>query len=232
MDDGRALPPDTIQFSRWSGGVEIALLKPPLALKSKTHLWGAVCSAIAVLFLSSVPTIAFALFHREAGFTVLFPMLGAAIGAVCITSAIKWDREAAVLEVRDGYLTLVRSSGDRKQWPVADIVSVQAFWAAGPWALKITPKQGEPYTAFKGRGRIEMDWVAGLLRAALAPPRPAATAAAQIRPGGECQICGSAMEERIVLCAKCRTPHHEECWTFNGSCSTYACKEIRFTRSA
>jgi len=231
MDDGRALPPDTIQFRRWSGGVEIALLKPPIALKSRGQLWGAVGGSIALLFLSSVPAIALSLFHQEAGFTVLFPLIGAAIGTVIIASAIRWDREAAVLEVRDGYLTLVRSSGDRKQWPVAEIASVQAIWAAGPWALKITPKQGDPYTAFKGRGRIEMDWVAGLLRAALAPPRPAAPAV-RILPGGVCQVCGSAMEERIVLCAKCRTPHHEECWTFNGSCSTYACKEIRFTRSA
>lgn len=186
MDDGRALPPETIQFRRWSGGVEIALLKPPLALKSRKHLWGAIGGSVAIVFLTTVPTIAFSLFHPDPGMTVLLPIFGVAIGAVCISSAINWNRESAVLEVRDG----VRSSGDRRQWQVADVAGVQAIRAAGPWALRITPKYLEPYIAFKGRSRIE------------------------------------------VLCAKCRPPHHEECWLFNGACSTYACKEIRFTRSA
>ena len=202
-----------------------------MALKSRGHLWGAIGSSVAILFLSSVPMIAFHLFRQDAGFSALFPLFGAAVGAACIASAIRWDREAAVLEVWDGYLTLVRSSGDRRQWQVEDIAGVQAIWAAGPWALKITPKYAEPYTAFKGRSRIEMEWVAGLLRAALAPPR-AATPEVRFIEGGECQVCGAAMEERVVLCMKCRTPHHEECWIFNGACSTYACKEIRFTRSA
>jgi hypothetical protein len=40
---------------------------------------------------------------------------------------------------------------------------------------------------------------------------------------GECQVCGSAMAARVVRCAKCGTPHHRECWSYNGMCSTYAC---------
>lgn len=56
---------------------------------------------------------------------------------------------------------------------------------------------------------------------------PAAPAA-----GGDvtCQICGSKIApEAKVVCRRCGTPHHEDCWEFNGRCSTYACGEKRFS---
>ncbi|HVR86536.1 MAG TPA: RING finger protein [Planctomycetota bacterium] len=44
-----------------------------------------------------------------------------------------------------------------------------------------------------------------------------------------CQICGSKITaETKVVCRRCSTPHHEDCWEFNGRCSTYACGEKRF----
>jgi hypothetical protein len=43
-----------------------------------------------------------------------------------------------------------------------------------------------------------------------------------------CPICGSAIApEARVVCRRCGTPHHEDCWEFNGRCSTYACGEKR-----
>jgi hypothetical protein len=40
----------------------------------------------------------------------------------------------------------------------------------------------------------------------------------------DCQVCGSRMaDDRRVLCRQCRTPHHADCWTYNGRCSTYGC---------
>jgi len=44
-------------------------------------------------------------------------------------------------------------------------------------------------------------------------------------------VCGEKMESRVIFCAKCRTPHHEECWSYVGQCSTFGCREIRFTRA-
>ena len=41
---------------------------------------------------------------------------------------------------------------------------------------------------------------------------------------GVCQVCGTEMTE-AVLCARCRTPHHKECWEYMGRCSTFACGE-------
>lgn len=44
-----------------------------------------------------------------------------------------------------------------------------------------------------------------------------------------CQICGSDIQaDARVTCRRCGTPHHRDCWEFNGQCSTYACGEKRF----
>jgi hypothetical protein len=43
-----------------------------------------------------------------------------------------------------------------------------------------------------------------------------------------CQVCGSAIPSDVRLyCRRCRTPHHKDCWEFNGRCSIYACGEKR-----
>lgn len=44
---------------------------------------------------------------------------------------------------------------------------------------------------------------------------------------GLCQVCGSALEEDVVRCRKCGTPHHRDCWSYNGCCSTFGCGERR-----
>ena len=44
---------------------------------------------------------------------------------------------------------------------------------------------------------------------------------------GECQTCGSALEGKLVRCARCSTPHHADCWEYTGACSTYGCGEKR-----
>ncbi len=51
-------------------------------------------------------------------------------------------------------------------------------------------------------------------------------------PAGDpvCQVCGSAIPGDVrVFCRRCKTPHHKECWQFNGRCSTYACGEPKFS---
>ncbi|HXX95015.1 MAG TPA: RING finger protein, partial [Planctomycetota bacterium] len=54
------------------------------------------------------------------------------------------------------------------------------------------------------------------------PPDPTATPI--------CQVCGSPIPaDYRVYCRRCRTPHHRDCWEFNGQCSTYACGEKRTT---
>ena len=40
---------------------------------------------------------------------------------------------------------------------------------------------------------------------------------------GECQVCGAALEGELLICEKCRTPHHRDCWEYTGMCSIYGC---------
>jgi hypothetical protein len=43
-----------------------------------------------------------------------------------------------------------------------------------------------------------------------------------------CMVCGEELLEDIVLCRRCKTPHHRDCWMYYGACSTYGCKEPHF----
>lgn len=39
-----------------------------------------------------------------------------------------------------------------------------------------------------------------------------------------CQVCGTPVElPAPVVCELCETPHHDDCWRYLGSCSTFAC---------
>ena len=43
------------------------------------------------------------------------------------------------------------------------------------------------------------------------------------REEGNCRVCGCALDGELVRCASCSTPHHADCWAYNGGCSVYAC---------
>ena len=48
---------------------------------------------------------------------------------------------------------------------------------------------------------------------------------------GECQVCGVTLGQgAVVRCRRCATPHHEDCWTYTGQCSTFACSERNWIR--
>lgn len=50
----------------------------------------------------------------------------------------------------------------------------------------------------------------------------------KIEADSVCRVCGASLAEgAVVRCAKCSTPHHKDCWEFNGRCSTFACGETR-----
>ncbi len=46
-----------------------------------------------------------------------------------------------------------------------------------------------------------------------------------------CQVCGEPIEDgvNIVHCSYCKTPHHQDCWEYNGRCSTYGCRSTMCT---
>lgn len=81
---------------------------------------------------------------------------------------------------------------------------------------------------FQALAQTAIDFVGYILR--LAPEEGIAWVAAGAgeEEVGLCPVCATEMTEGVVHCEKCRTPHHRECWTYVGQCSTYACKGKRF----
>ncbi len=43
-----------------------------------------------------------------------------------------------------------------------------------------------------------------------------------------CLVCGEVMGLEMVICRRCKTPHHRDCWHYFGRCATYGCGETRF----
>lgn len=46
--------------------------------------------------------------------------------------------------------------------------------------------------------------------------------AAASKPGA-CLVCGEGLRRDPVVCKRCHTPHHAECWDYAGGCVTFAC---------
>ena len=44
----------------------------------------------------------------------------------------------------------------------------------------------------------------------------------------QCPICSENIQQQMVACIRCQTPHCRDCWEYNGQCATYACQETRF----
>ncbi len=45
---------------------------------------------------------------------------------------------------------------------------------------------------------------------------------------GSCRVCGDPIKVPPVLCKRCRTPHHRECWEYFGGCAIFACNTREF----
>lgn len=66
-------------------------------------------------------------------------------------------------------------------------------------------------------------------------PRPEVTFIGEVEEGvavvesafnahvGRCLVCDTSLDDVVASCAACRTPHHAECWTYLGTCSTFGC---------
>lgn len=45
----------------------------------------------------------------------------------------------------------------------------------------------------------------------------------QLLEDAHCGVCGNALASDIVVCRRCNTPHHRDCWQYSGGCATYGC---------
>lgn len=70
-------------------------------------------------------------------------------------------------------------------------------------------------------------------RAILQSQSPMEIMAVEVNRSGDCPVCGTAVDGDGGLCARCRTPHHKDCWEYLGGCSVFACagRPARMRRS-
>jgi hypothetical protein len=45
----------------------------------------------------------------------------------------------------------------------------------------------------------------------------------QLMEDARCGVCGDGLASEIVVCGRCNTPHHRDCWQYGGGCATYGC---------
>jgi hypothetical protein len=45
----------------------------------------------------------------------------------------------------------------------------------------------------------------------------------QLMEDARCGVCGEGLTHEIVVCQRCNTPHHRDCWRYAGGCATYGC---------
>lgn len=46
----------------------------------------------------------------------------------------------------------------------------------------------------------------------------------------KCPICSEEINQDMVVCKRCKTPHCLDCWDYNGQCATFACSETRYEK--
>jgi len=174
---------------------------------------------------------------------ILSASIFVAVGMAFLLMAIHaWAHTWSFERSRDSLAFTQRGVLGRRvrQWPILEVSSLwveEADWSDPPYyLLNLGFRNGRRETLLKGASREEFQWMAeslsgvkGKLRRSPRPDHDLGRL--RVDSGiGECQVCGERMSSRTVYCAKCRTPHHEECWEYTGVCSTFACREIRFTR--
>ena len=43
-----------------------------------------------------------------------------------------------------------------------------------------------------------------------------------------CPICADTINDEMVVCVRCKTPHCLDCWQYNSECATFACGSTRY----
>lgn len=151
--------------------------------------------------------------------------VGLMIGLYVAASA----RRTVVVEVSEGRFkaTTIDILGRRvREWPRKDVWGFEV--EKGTLGLRLS--NGSRPTLVAGRDAADLEWIAGILRRAPGKKKDVEVLATT-SPKGTCQVCATAMEERVVWCRRCRTPHHLECWVYTGMCSTFGCREIGYVEA-
>ena len=45
------------------------------------------------------------------------------------------------------------------------------------------------------------------------------------KTNASCPVCGSELNDEVITCHDCQTPHHKECWDYVGHCAIFGCHQ-------
>ena len=223
--DPSVVPASIVSRRIETGGVELTFL-PLIHIKRRWwKLLGGVFAWLAVIL--AVGTLI--------GPPVARPITGMAVVILLSVTFVRFMtlNRSAVVFIDGGVVTIAQNQHQgNHRIPVEEIEFVQTFRRENASELQFLIRGKAKVRILYGRPAEELEWAARFLRVALKHrPEEAEAAMSVDAAAGDCQVCSEKMESRVVFCGKCRTPHHEECWSYVGQCSTYGCREIRFTRS-
>jgi len=223
-----AIVPGTLSCRTFEGGVEVSFL--PL-LRSKGLWWRVPLSALlGTIAIIGVAVLLDAL--TQGRFPSVFPRL-AVFGLLGYSGWRLWVLQRwGRVQIMDGIIT-VKEGKDPVEFGVGDVEFVQTYRNGRHTELQFLLRDKPKVRLLEGRPAPELEWAARFLRVAI-KGRTAVPENAPMKvdaAAGACQVCLEKMDSRVVYCASCRTPHHEECWSYMGMCSTYGCREIRFERT-
>ncbi|MBV8879586.1 MAG: hypothetical protein JO332_06480 [Planctomycetaceae bacterium] len=222
--------PTTLTCRTFESGVEVTFL--PL-LRHQGAWWKLPLTAL--LGTIGIVAVAVLLFSVTRG---RFPPAIPRIAIAALIAFVGWRiwvlSRSGVVQILDGIATIVQNQGkDPVQFGVGEIEFVQTYRVGRHTELQFLLKDKPKVRVLEGRPGPELEWAARFLRVAI-KGRTAVPENAPMKvdaAAGDCQVCLEKMDRRVVYCGKCRTPHHEECWSYMGMCSTYGCREIRFERA-
>jgi hypothetical protein len=223
-----SIEPATVVVRMFSSGVEMTFL--PL-LHFRRRWWKLLAEAVLGVF--TIVILAQILVRVLANYPAWITRVVIALWLVLILGRLAILLQATVIQVLDGIVTIVQSQHRGNfQFAVGDVEYVQTFRTPARTELQILLRGRPKVRVLHDRPAEELEWAARFLRVAIKGRAPEEAASMKVEAAaGECQVCGEKMESRVIFCAKCRTPHHEECWSYVGQCSTFGCREIRFTRT-
>ena len=224
-----AVVPPTMTVRRFETGVEMTFL--PL-LHFRRRWWKLLGIAIlGFALILGVSSLLLAAWGK--GYPSWIPRVAAVVWLLTILNQfMNWMQRTVILAI-DGVVTIVQNHArGNYQFPMEEVEFVQTFRSSGETELQFLLRGKPKVRLVEKRSPDELEWAARFLRVAIKGRAPEEAAVMKIQTAeGQCQVCGEKMESRVVFCGKCRTPHHEECWSYVGQCSTFACREIRFTRT-
>lgn len=204
---------------------------------------GALIGALVLPVFSLGGMVALAVFRSHLQDLWMFGMvilgLFVGIGAGVVLTVINERSRTGIVEAGPERLRISSKGilGTRVcEWPSSRVRGLRGGFSGSTvndepqMDLLLTLEDNKEWSWFKGRDLNELRWVASEVWKALGREFSSSEATLEAA-GAECQVCGAKMGQGGVFCARCRTPHHEECWRYTGQCSTYGCREIRFTKA-